>query len=157
MTERIERLRRITWWMDEGLRIPGTSIRIGLDPIIGLIPGAGDAVGAILAGTIVVEAARTGISRFTLLRMAGNIALDSAIGAVPVVGDLFDAGWKANKKNLALLQRHLDSPPTARRHDKRFVAIVGVAVVTLSVAVAAGGAFLVYWIVRQILQSGALR
>ena len=142
--------------MDEGLRIPGTSIRIGLDPIIGLIPGAGDAVGAILAGTIVVEAARTGISRFTLLRMAGNIALDSAIGAVPLVGDLFDAGWKANTKNLALLQRHLDSPPTARRHDKRFVAIVGVAAVTLSVAVAAGVAFLVYWLVKQIFQSGAL-
>jgi hypothetical protein len=157
VTDRIERLRRITWWMDEGLRIPGTSIRIGLDPIIGLIPGAGDAVGAILAGTIVVEAARTGISRFTLIRMAGNIALDSAIGAVPLVGDLFDAGWKANTKNLALLQRHLDSPPTARRHDKRFVAIVGVAAVALSVAVAAGGAFLVYWLVRQFLQSGALR
>jgi hypothetical protein len=150
VTKQLERLRRITWWMDEGIRIPGIGIRIGLDPIIGLIPGIGDAAGAILAGTIVVEAARTGISRFTLLRMAGNIALDSAIGAIPVIGDLFDAGWKANKKNLALLERHLESPPAAREADKRFVAFVGVAVVALSVAVAAGVAFLVYWMIRQL-------
>ena len=150
MTQQLERLRRITWWMDEGIRIPGIGIRIGLDPIIGLIPGFGDAAGAILAGSIVVEAARTGISRFTLMRMAGNIALDAAIGAVPVIGDLFDAGWKANTKNLALLERHLESPPAARQADKRFVAVVGVAVVALSVAVAAGAAFLVFWMLKQL-------
>ena len=132
MTQQLERLRRITWWMDEGIRIPGIGIRIGLDPIIGLIPGFGDAAGAILAGSIVVEAARTGISRFTLMRMAGNIALDAAIGAVPVIGDLFDAGWKANQKNVRLLTEWLDRPHRAERGSRRFVVWLVLALVVLA-------------------------
>src|SRR5258708_12515184 len=81
---------QFAYWLDAGIRIPGTSVRFGLDPILGLIPGAGDAAGAVLAGWILVEALRMGASRATVLRIAGNVALDATLGAVPVLGDIFD-------------------------------------------------------------------
>ena len=93
--------------MDAGIRIPGTSLRFGLDPILGLIPGGGDAVGAVLAGWILVEAIRMGASRATVLRIAGNVALDAGVGVIPFIGDIFDFAWKANLRNVALLERHL--------------------------------------------------
>ena len=120
-----ERLRRFAYWLDDGIRIPGTKIRIGLDPILGLIPGAGDAAGAILAGAIVVESLRQRISRYAILRMAANIAIDTVIGAVPVLGDLFDAGWKGNQKNLAILERHLAEPSVSKHADRTFVLLIG--------------------------------
>ena len=135
----VQRLRRYAYWLDEGIRIPGTRIRIGLDPILGLIPGAGDAVGAILAGAIVLESVRRGVDRVGVLRMAANIAIDTLIGAVPVVGDLFDAGWKGNKKNLAILERHLAEPSVAKRADRMSVLLIGggLLVVCLTVMVVA--------------------
>jgi hypothetical protein len=120
--------------MDEGIRIPGTHIRIGLDPIIGLVPGIGDMAGALLSGAIVVEAMRQGISRFGIVRMAANIALDTVIGAVPILGDLFDAGWKANRRNIELLERHLGEPHASRKGDRVFVILVGGALLVLSLA-----------------------
>jgi len=72
---------KLAYWLDAGIRIPGTSLRFGLDPILGLIPGFGDAAGAILAGWILVEAVRLGASRATVIRIAGNVALDAAVGA----------------------------------------------------------------------------
>jgi hypothetical protein len=86
--------------------------------MLGLVPGVGDAVGAILAAAILVEALRRGTSRLTLVRIAANIALDAVVGAVPVVGDVFDAVWKANRRNLALLERHVTAPSEAQREDK---------------------------------------
>lgn len=140
---RIEHLRRITWWMDQGLRVPGTSIRFGLDPIIGLVPGLGDAAGALLGGAILLEAVRSRAAHYTLLRMTGNIALDALIGAVPLLGDLFDFGWKANTKNLQLLERHLESPVTAHGSDRRYVFVFGALVTLLMAAVVTGGILLV--------------
>jgi hypothetical protein len=141
--ERIEALRRITWWMDQGLRVPGTSIRFGFDPIIGLIPGLGDAAGALLGGAILLQAARSRVAPYTLLRMSGNIALDALIGAVPLLGDLFDFGWKANTRNLQLLERHLESPVEAQGADRRFVLLIGGSIALLAAALVAGGIFLV--------------
>ena len=133
------RLRRFAYWLDEGIRIPGTRIRIGLDPILGLIPGAGDAAGAVLAGAIVLESVRQGIDRVGVLRMAANIAIDTVIGTVPVIGDLFDAGWKGNQKNLAILERHLAEPSVAKRADRAVVVLIGggLLVVCLTAIVAA--------------------
>ena len=142
---RLARLRKIAYWMDEGIRIPGTRFRIGLDPILGLVPGLGDAAGALLAGTVLLQAVRSGIGRFTLLRMAVNIGLDALIGAVPLVGDLFDAGWKANTRNLMLLERHLGSPPEARRADRRFVAVLAGVVLAGLAAAVVGGVLLFVW------------
>ena len=121
---RLEHLRRLAYWLDEGIRLPGTRLRIGLDPIIGLIPGFGDAAGAILAAGILIAAVRRGVSRFTLGRMAYNIALDALLGAVPLVGDVFDAAWKANLRNIALLDRHVAVPAQARKADRLFVVLL---------------------------------
>ena len=132
-SRRLAALARFAELLDSGIRIPGTQLRFGLDPLIGLIPGAGDAAGAVLAGWILVEAIRLGASRVTLVRIAGNIALDAGVGAVPLIGDIFDFAWKANVRNVTLLERHLRDPARAMRADRSFVAFVigGITVVTL--------------------------
>ena len=104
----VARLRRLAYWMDEAFGIPGTNIRIGFDSIIGFVPGVGDAVTAAFAFYLIREAARLGAPKSLLVRMAWNAGLDAVVGGVPVVGDLFDIGWKANKKNLRLLLDFLD-------------------------------------------------
>lgn len=107
VSERLARLRGIANLYDAGLRIPGTKIRIGLDPLIGLVPGLGDLIGAGVALWVVLEAADLGASGFVLLRMILNVAIDTIGGTLPVAGDIFDALWKANIKNVQLLERHL--------------------------------------------------
>src|SRR5512141_2676907 len=101
----VERLRSLTRVLDDLVPIPGTRFRFGLDPIIGLVPGLGDAAGAVFAGFILLTAWRAGAPAAVLLRMAGNIVVDTVVGAVPVLGDLFDFGWKANRRNLRLVER----------------------------------------------------
>ncbi|MEO0927987.1 MAG: DUF4112 domain-containing protein [Cyanobacteria bacterium J06643_13] len=103
------RLRRLSKLLDNAISIPGTKISFGLDPLIGLLPGGGDTLTGGIAAYIVVEAARMGIPRDILWKMVGNILIDSFAGTVPVVGDLFDLGWKANVKNIELLEQHLDA------------------------------------------------
>lgn len=105
---RINRLRRISRVLDNAIAIPGTKISFGLDPILGLLPGGGDTITGGLSAYIVIEAARMGIPRKVLGQMVVNILLDSFAGTIPVLGDLFDVGWKSNVKNIQLLERHLD-------------------------------------------------
>lgn len=131
---RLDRLRRLVWWLDEGIRVPGTRIRIGLDPILGLVPGLGDAVGALLGGSILVEALRRRVPQATLIRIVGNIILDTVVGAVPVIGDVFDWVWKSNRRNLQLLERHSIEPLKAQREDRLIV----VSLVSLLVAICSG-------------------
>ena len=148
---RIQYLRRITWLMDQGIRVPGTNFRFGLDPILGLVPGLGDAAGAIISGVMLMEAVRNRAATFTLIRMSGNIALDALIGAVPVVGDLFDFGWKANTRNLELLERHLESPVEAHGSDRRHVLVVGALIALVTGLVIGGGILLVWLLVFRLL------
>jgi hypothetical protein len=117
-------LRRWSVLLDSAFRVPGTQMTFGLDPILGLIPGLGDLTTPIFAGLLLLHAVRMKIPRVVQLRMVMNAAIDLAIGLLPVVGDLFDFGWKANVRNLALLERHahLGSKPTAG--DWLFVSIV---------------------------------
>src|SRR3954447_13917392 len=96
-----EVIERLAWLMDNSIPIGG-GYRIGLDPIIGLIPGVGDLIGTLVSSMIVLQAHRAGIPRPTLLRMVANVAIDSVVGAVPFVGDAFDFAFKANVKNLQL-------------------------------------------------------
>ena len=96
-------LRRLAWLLDEAIAIPGTNQRVGLDPLLGLIPGVGDVLGALLSTYIIVEAARSGATPWTVARMLANVAIDTVIGVVPIAGDLFDAVWKANLRNVDLL------------------------------------------------------
>lgn len=93
--------------LDDGFRVPGTDFKFGLDPILGVVPFAGDTVATLLSLYIVLEAARAGVSKLTVARMLGNLAVDYAGGWVPVLGDLFDAYWKANRRNVTLAKRDL--------------------------------------------------
>ena len=102
----LRRLDKLSQLLDNAFAIPGTRFRIGLDGIIGLIPGIGDAAGAVLSIYVIAQAARLGLPVSALLRMVGNVALETVVGAVPIVGDIFDIVWKANTKNMALLRRH---------------------------------------------------
>jgi hypothetical protein len=142
--------RTLAYWLDAGIRIPGTNLRFGLDPILGLIPGAGDAAGAVLAGWILVEAFRLGASRATLLRIAGNVALDAGLGAVPVLGDIFDFAWKANLRNVALLERHLAAPGEAQRADRFFIVLITCGVLVLALGLLALGILLTRWIFHAL-------
>jgi hypothetical protein len=106
---RLKWVRRLAYLLDNSICIPVIGYRIGIDPIIGLIPGAGNTLGTILSLYIVLEASRIGVSRKTLLRMIYNIGFDTLIGAVPILGNIFDATWKVNVKNFALLGEYINS------------------------------------------------
>lgn len=92
--------------MDSRFRIPGTDIRFGLDFLVGLVPYAGDVVTFAFSGMLVVAMARNGASGMVVVKMLGNILLDGAVGSIPVLGDIFDLGFKANRRNYRLLQEH---------------------------------------------------
>ena len=143
---RLERIRHIATVLDGGIRVPGTGIRIGLDPILGLIPGLGDGIGALMASSVFIEGVRRGVSRATLLRMALNIALDFLIGAVPVLGDVFDFAWKANLRNVALLERDSGS---ARRKDRLFVAAVATTLLLLCGGLLMAGIAIPIWLLNR--------
>ncbi|MEM9508951.1 MAG: DUF4112 domain-containing protein [Cyanobacteria bacterium P01_E01_bin.35] len=117
---KLSKLRRISRLLDNAITIPGTKISFGLDPILGLLPGGGDTLTGGIAAYIVVEAARMGVSRQVLWKMVGNILIDSFAGTIPVVGDIFDVGWKANIKNIELLEQHLDLAESSKS-DKLFL------------------------------------
>ena len=110
---RLKRIRLLSRLLDEQFRIPGTTYRVGLDGLLGLIPGVGDAAGALLSVYILYEAMRLGAPSTVLLRMIANIGIDTVGGAIPVVGDIFDMAWKTNKKNAALLHAYLASQRTS--------------------------------------------
>jgi hypothetical protein len=125
--------------LDNSIPIPGTSWKIGLDPIIGLIPGVGDLAGALLSGYIVLEAVRAEVPTFTLVRMIANVGIDTLLGAIPALGDVFDAAWKANTMNVALLERHLASTEvTAVPEGRNVLGVLAVAILALVIIVGAG-------------------
>lgn len=122
--------------MDNAFVIPGTNIRFGLDPLIGLIPGFGDAAGAVVSTLLLIHGGRTGVPKIVLARMASNVLINTALGAVPIVGDAFSVGFKSNVRNLALLQRHATARRKSTATDWLFVfgLIVGIlAAVALSI------------------------
>ena len=146
----IARVQRLAWLLDNSIPIPGTRIRFGLDPILGLIPGLGDAIGTVLSGYIVVEAARLGASGATLFRMVWNVLVEAAIGIVPLLGDLFDAAWKANARNLALLERQVVAPELVGRRSTVFVALLAAGTATLVAALLAVSYLLIRWLFVQV-------
>jgi hypothetical protein len=149
---RVGRLRRLSYLLDNSIPIPGTPFRIGLDSIIGLIPGVGDLVGGAFSLYIILEAAKLGAPRSLLGRMGWNVAVDVLVGAVPLLGDLFDAGWKANVRNLALLERQVHRPVESARANRRFVMLVGAALFLLL----AGAAALTVLLVKLLLSRPVL-
>ena len=107
---RIEQLRKFAELMDGQFCLPGTNIQFGLDAIVGLIPGVGDLIASAFSLWLIGEARRLGAPKWILAKMYWNVAVDVGIGAVPIVGDMFDVVWKANRKNIALLSRHFCRP-----------------------------------------------
>ena len=127
----LEQFRGLARLLDSSIRLPG-GFRIGLDGIIGLLPGIGDAVGTALSGYLIVLAARAGTPKSILIRMVYNVALESIVGVIPVVGDLFDFAWKANERNLALFSDYLHEPSKNRtRH--RVIAVAPLLFVGLAI------------------------
>ena len=118
------RLGRLAWLLDSSIELPGTRFRIGLDAILGLVPGVGDLLGVLASGYIVREAARLGASPSVLTRMAFNVAVEGIVGLVPLFGDIFDAVWKANQRNYALLEEHMRNPRRTARASRLFVALL---------------------------------
>ena len=113
---RDQTLQRLEILLDEAFRVPGTSIRFGLDGIIGLVPGLGDVLAGLLSLIIPLAAWIRGVPYVTLVRMATNIGIGVLVGSIPLLGDIFDIAWKANRRNYLLMRRHLGEP---RQHTWR--------------------------------------
>jgi len=126
--------------------VPGTPVRFGLDPLLGLVPGAGDLAGAALGGWVILLAAQEGAPRAMLLRMLANVAIDTTLGAIPLLGDLFDVGFRANSRNVTLLERHMLAPQAVERSSRIFVGLLLAALVAL----VAGGIVLTVLILRAL-------
>jgi hypothetical protein len=129
-----ENLDLLSHLLDDWFRIPGTSIRFGLDGIVGFIPGIGDAIGGIASCIIIVAAWMRGVSYVTLARMLANWGIEVLLGTVPVLGNLFDIGWKANRRNYALLTGSLADPQGVKRRSWLFFALLCVVFAVLLVA-----------------------
>jgi hypothetical protein len=106
--EALARLEALAKLMDGAIVIPGTNTRIGLDGLIGLIPGVGDVISGLISSYLIWEARQLGVSKWVMARMIGNTFLDTTLGAIPLAGDLFDVMFRANMKNMSLLRGHLD-------------------------------------------------
>ncbi len=113
----LQRLEQLAFLMDAAFLIPGINRRVGIDAVIGLVPVIGDIAGVAIASYIVYEARRLGAPRWLVLRMMANVALDGAVGAVPVAGDLLDAAFKANRRNVRLLRKHLERKGKLRPNE----------------------------------------
>jgi hypothetical protein len=115
-----ERLAQLAWLLDSSIPVPGTRLTVGLDALIGLFPFIGDLIGVVFSGYIVSEAARLGAPRIVLTRMAFNVAVEGLIGIIPFAGDAFDAVFKANQRNVRLLDGWLEQPRKVERSSRAF-------------------------------------
>ena len=145
----MQRLRALAWLLDNSIELPG-GYRIGLDALLGLIPVVGDAIGALISAYIVHEARAMGASRSILLRMVGNIFIETVVGSIPFAGDLFDAAYKANARNLALLERHRLDPSRSRRNSRFVVAAFAVGAALFLITLVAVPVLLVATLVKAL-------
>jgi hypothetical protein len=134
---REKHMRRLAWLMDESIRLPG-GFRIGIDGLLGLIPGIGDLSGAALSSYVIYQARMLGAPRSLLIRMGVNVVLEAMIGAIPIIGDLFDFYFKANSRNVRLLNEYFNQPKPTVRKSRAAAAgwvLVGLIVVLAAVAI----------------------
>ncbi|SEQ96929.1 protein of unknown function [Nitrosomonas sp. Nm51] len=141
-----EKLNRLAWLLDNSIRIPGTDIRFGLDGLIGLIPGLGDAIGAIISTHILTQAAQLGAPKSLLIRMGFNIGLDTLLGIIPVIGDLADFAFKANYRNVQLLNAYLGKPGKTALHSQLFIGAIAFLVLGTVLLIGFFGFLLMRWL-----------
>lgn len=134
-----ERIRLLARLMDSAVTIPGTKISIGIDPLLGVFPWFGDTLGAIVSSFIIAQAARIGAPRTLLFRMAINVAIDALVGAVPFAGDIFDVAWKANVRNVELLDNYLINPRKTAIAGRLFVVVLSLVLAGFVILVGLGG------------------
>jgi hypothetical protein len=130
----LARMHRMAWLLDNSIRVPGFNYRIGIDPLLGLLPGIGEAAGGVLSMYIIAEAARGGLPRAIILRMALNLALEMVIGTIPLIGDLFDMTWKANLRNMRLVESYATRPQKSVTTSKWLLWGVIIALLLLTAA-----------------------
>jgi hypothetical protein len=145
---------RLAWWLDNAIAVPGTRFRIGFDALIGLIPGIGDLVGTLLSSYIIAVAASQGLPASALARMAINVGLEAIVGVVPIVGDLFDAVWKANQRNIRLMEQFQKTPAAARRQSRVVVAAWSAGAVVFMLALIIAAVTVIRWIVDALASAG---
>lgn len=140
----------LAWLLDNSLPIPGTGRRIGLDGVVGLVPGLGDVISAGLGVFVLLRGLQAGVPRVVVARMLINLGLDVTIGAIPLVGDAFDLWFKSNARNLALLQRHAADPAAPTRGDWAFVWAVAAGAIVLLLALAWLVGSVASWLISQL-------
>lgn len=149
---RLTHLRQLARFLDTAVRIPGTNIRFGLDALVGLIPGVGDVTTGLASVFVILSAAQMGVPPAVLARMVLNVAVDTGIGVIPLVGDFFDVAWKSNSRNVALLEQYMLAPEQERRRNVRTnrMQVIGIITLLLMVVVLGiiGAVALVRWIVQ---------
>jgi hypothetical protein len=143
---RDQTLQNLEILLDEAFRVPGTGIRFGIDGIIGLVPGLGDVIAGLLSLIIPVAAWIRGVPYVTLIRMAVNIGIGVLVGSIPLLGDIFDIAWKANRRNYRLMRRHLGEP---RRHTWRDWAFLFLLAAALGLVFAIP-VVLVFWLLELL-------
>lgn len=114
----VKKLERLAWWLDDSLPLPGTSRRIGLDGLFGLIPVVGDLFSSFLSGYILVNAAKLGVPASVMSRMIFYVVFESIVGMIPFVGDIFDFAFKANQRNVRLIQSYVNNPGRVKRQSR---------------------------------------
>jgi hypothetical protein len=144
----LARYRQFAWWLDESIKLPFVPFRIGLDAVVGLLPGAGDLVVGTMGAYALVVAWRLGAPAWVLGRMLANIGTDTILGAVPLLGDLFDAAFKANTRNRRLLEEWVARPGHTSRRSAAWL----VASILVLVAMLAGSLWLAWKAVAEIIR-----
>jgi hypothetical protein len=144
----LRRLRDLSHLLDDSIRVPGTEFRVGIEPLIGLLPVVGDGFGLAMSTYVFAVAARLGVPRATLARIAFVLWLDAVVGSVPLLGDCFDAYWKANLRSTALIDARLADPASAAADSRYLRRLVAVAIaVTLAVGAVLAG--LAWWLLGR--------
>jgi hypothetical protein len=143
-------LKFLATWLDNVFVVPGTNLRFGLDPIIGLIPIVGDLATTIISLYIISAAAQMQVPKSTLARMGLNIVIDSVVGAIPLAGNIFDFAWKANALNMQLLERHANSTPIDRRKHSFWDWLFVAGMISLVVVVVVGSLTSTAWLIAWL-------